>query len=334
MENTNNSGLTRRKLKASDLTIYIGVIALVVVFAIICAANGKNFLTWNNISNIIVQSSIIAIIAIGTSMVILTGGIDLACGAIVGLIGISSGLMIKAGMGIPGAVFFGLLIGCGFGLITGIGVSYGKIPPFIMTLGTQGIAMGMTLALNGGKPVADFPIELSDIANTTFFNTTMADGTTISIPIFIFYVAILYIIMVFVMSSTRFGRHIYAIGGNIHAARLSGINVKRIETLTYVFAGLFAAIGGILLLSRLSYASTTAGQGYELDAIAAAVIGGISLSGGQGKLINTLFGAVLLGIMKAGLQILDIQTYYQKIAIGVIIIIAVFIDKSRERKAE
>ncbi|WP_066646058.1 ABC transporter permease [Christensenella timonensis] len=324
MNTAENNSLKRKKIKLSSLTIYIGLLALIVVFAVVCQMNGKNFLTWNNISNILVQSSIIAIVAIGASLVILTGGIDLSTGAVVGLIGMASALMIKNGMSIPMACILGLLCGCGFGLISGLGISYGKVPPFIMTLGMQGIASGMTLAISGGKPVSGFPMELSDIANTTIAG----------IPIFIVYVAILYVVMVFVMSKTRAGRYIYAIGGNRNAARLSGVNTNGMEAFTYIIAGLFSAIGGILLLSRLSYASTTAGNGYELDAIAAAVIGGISLSGGQGKLINTLFGALIMGVLKAGLQILDVSTYFQQIAIGAIIIICVFLDKSKERKAE
>ncbi|MEG0979465.1 MAG: ABC transporter permease, partial [Oscillospiraceae bacterium] len=154
------------------------------------------------------------------------------------------------------------------------------------------------------------------------------------IPVVIFYVFILYAMIIFTLTKTKFGRRVYAIGGNPNAAKLSGVKVKKVETLTYMLAGLFSAIGGIILVSRLSYADPNAGSSYEMDAIAATVIGGIALSGGKGKIGNTLVGALILGMLKCGLQILDVAVYYQTIIIGLVIIIAVYLDKAKERKAE
>lgn len=317
-------GQRNKKIDLSEITLYLGAIAILVIFTVLCAVNGKNFVSVNNIKNIIIQSSIIAVIAIGQSMVILTGGIDLAIGSIVGFVGIFSGLMIVAGTPVWIACLAGIVSGAICGLANGILVSYGKVPAFIATLGTMGIIRGLTLAINAGKPVAGFPSGLDKIASATI----------LGMPSFIVYVAVLYICMYIIMNKTSFGRYVYAVGGNRNAARLSGVKTNQVEMFVYVASGIFGAIGGILLLSRLCYADPNAGSGYELDAVAAAVIGGIALSGGQGKIVNTLVGALILGMLKAGLQILNVPTYYQTIIIGVAIIVAVFLDKAKERKAQ
>ena len=193
-----------------------------------------------------------------------------------------------------------------------------------MTLGIMEMAEGGALALNGGQPISGLPGELNAFAKLTI----------LGIPTFVYCLIILYIIMIFVMGKTKFGRHVYALGGNVQAARLSGINTKMVEILVYTLAGLFSAIAALMLLARLAYASPTSGKGYEMDAIASCVIGGIALSGGQGKLRNTLVGALLLTILKNGLQMLDVSVYYQQIITGLVIVGAVLVDKSEERKAE
>lgn len=315
---------TKKSVDMSALTLYIGAVAIIVIFTIVCKLVGKNFLTVNNIQNIITQSSIISVIAIGASIVILTGGIDLSVGSIVGFIGIFGGLMLKAGTPLWIVVLVCMLAGAAFGTVNGTLVSYGKVPAFIVTLGTMQIARGLALLINLGKPISSFPKSLSLIMNYKILGA----------PISIFYVFILYAIMIVIMSYTRIGRYYYAIGGNIKAAQLSGVNVKRVEMSAYIISGLFAAIGGILLLSRLSYADPNAGSGYEMNAIASTVIGGISLSGGKGKIGNTLVGALILGSLTAGLQILNVPTYYQTIITGVVIVAAVYADKFKERKSE
>ncbi len=313
----------KKKLDVQSIVIYLAALVIFFVFTILASINGKSFLSLTNIQNIITQSSVISVIAIGQSIVILTGGIDLSVGSIVGFVGIAGGLLMNMGLPVPLFVVFALLCGLILGLANGIAISYGRIPAFITTLASMQIIRGLCMLLNSGKPVSGFPPGLRMIMNANIFG----------IPIAIYYVAILYGVMVIVMSKTRYGRYVYAIGGNSHAAALSGVNVKRIELISYMLAGLFAAVGGVMLLSRLSYADPNAGGGYEMNAIAATVIGGIAMSGGRGKLANTLVGALILGMLTTGLQILDVPNYFQTIITGFAIAGAVYIDKSKERKS-
>jgi ribose transport system permease protein len=303
------------------LKSYILYFAFIIIFVIFSVLN-KNFLSVNNVLNIIVQSSIIAIIAVGQTMVILSSGIDLSVGSIVGAVGIGIGLLMIAGVSIPVVVLVGVLMGSLIGLFNGVIISYGRVPSFIATLGMMGIARGFGLALNEGKPVAGLPMEFEKIASTSLGG----------IPSFVFYSIIIYLIMYVVLERTKFGRYIYAIGGNRDAARLSGVKVKFIETLVYGFSGLFAGLGSVLLTARLNYATPVAGTGYELDTIAAVVIGGTALSGGQGKIVGTLVGALMLGILRNGLTILNVSSFFQQIIIGLVIIIAVFADNLNEKK--
>lgn len=323
MSNSTKVG-NRKKLSVSDLTLYIGAIVIFIIFSVLCSMNGKDFLTMRNIENIIKQSSVIAVTAIGASLVIMTGGIDLSVGSIIGFIGIFAGLLLKSGVPIYLTVAISLVFGMLIGLLNGVIISHGKVPAFITTLGIMQIFRGLALLMNSGRPVAGFPIEITQLMNYKI----------IGIPISIFYVFVFYAIVIFVMGQTKFGRHVYAIGGNPNAAKLAGVNVKNIETMVYVLAGLFSAIGALMLLSRLAYADPNAGSGYEMTAIASCVIGGISLSGGRGKVLNTLVGALILGMLTCGLQILNVLNYWQTIITGVVIIFAVFADKSKERKAE
>ena len=316
--------MNKKKVKLSELTIYLGLIVIVLGFTVVAAATGRNFLSWSNVSNIIVQSSVIAVLAIGISLIIITGGIDISVGTNAGFVGMVTALMIRAGVGILPACLIGLLVGVICGTCTGIGIAYGKLPPFVMSLGMNSVLTGMILVVSNSQPITGLPDALGAIAKTRIG----------PLPIFLFYILILYAIMVFIVGRTRFGRYVYAIGGNRQAARLSGVAVQRYELVVYMIGGLFAALSGLMLLARLQYASTSAGKGYEMLAIAAAVVGGISMSGGRGRLINTLVGAMILGVIKTGLQTMDLPTYYQEIVTGLIIIGTVFVDRARERKAE
>jgi ribose transport system permease protein len=303
------------------LKSYILYFAFIIIFIIFSVLN-KNFLSINNVLNIIVQSSIIAIIAVGQTMVILSAGIDLSVGSIVGAVGIGIGLLMVAGIPIPVVVLLGVFMGSLIGLFNGVVISYGRVPSFIATLGMMGIARGFGLALNEGKPVAGLPMEFEKIASASLGG----------IPSFVFYSIIIYLIMYVVLERTKFGRHIYAIGGNRDASRLSGVKVKFIETLVYGFSGLFSGLGAVLLTARLNYATPVAGNGYELDTIAAVVIGGTALSGGQGRIVGTLVGALMLGILRNGLTILNVSSFFQQIIIGLVIIIAVFADNLNVKK--
>lgn len=315
--------LQRNRLEA--LTLYFGMVAIIVIFTILCRMKGINYLSWTNITNIVVQSSIVGVMAIGASLVILTGGIDLSSGSMLAFGGMLCALLVvKLEVPLPVAVVVTLLAGCLIGMITGIGISYGKLPAFIMTLGVMQMEQGGALALNGGQPVSGLPSVMNQFAKLTL----------LGIPVFVYCLLILYGIMVFVMHKTKFGKHVYALGGNAQAARLSGINIKRVEISVYMLAGLFSSIAALMMVCRLAYASPTSGGGYEMDAIASCVVGGIALSGGQGKLANTMIGALILTILKNGLQMLDVSSYYQQIIIGIVIIVAVLMDKSEERRAE
>lgn len=325
-KNLNGEMLTKRPkfLEMQSIALYIGIIVLLIAFTILCGFQGKAYLTWTNMSNIIVQSSIIAVAAIGASLIIITSGIDLSTGSIIGFSGMVAAIVLKSGAPLGIGVLVGIVAGTLLGVVNGFGISYGKLPPFIMTLAMMSIARGFILVMCGGKPVQNFSLSIGKLA--TF--------KIAGIPIFIFYVLVLYIVMIYVMSNTAFGRHIYALGGNMKAAHLSGINTKRLEVIVYILGAFFASVAGIMLLARLSYGAPTSGESYEMDCIAAAVIGGIALSGGKGRIFNTLLGALILGMLKNGLQMLNVQTYYQEIAIGLIIAVAVYFDKAKERKAE
>lgn len=315
----------KQRINISEWIIYIGMIGIFIVFTIICAAIGKNFLTINNIMNIVNQASINAIIAIGASIVILTGGIDLSVGSVVGFIGIFLALRIKDGMPIPIAILLCLICGAAVGLFNGVLIGYGKVPAFIATLGSMQIVRGLAQIINGGQAVSGFPLQIGVLMKTKFFGV---------IPIGVLYVIIFYVIMVLILSYTKFGRSIYALGGNAHAARLSGIKVRKLEVIVYILSGIFAAFAGVMLLARLLYADPSAGSSYEMNAIAAAVIGGISMSGGKGRLANTVVGAIILATLTNGLQIMNVATYYQTVITGLVVVVAVFADKQKERKAE
>ncbi len=317
--------LKSKKNLISTMALYIGIVVIILVFTLLCGLKGIQYLSWSNITNIVVQSSIIGVMAIGASCVILTGGIDLSSGSMLAFDGMIFALLtVRHNVPVIVAFVITLVLGCLIGVLTGIGISYGKLPAFIMTLGVMQMAQGGALALNSGQPISGLPAELNQFARTTIGG----------IPTFAYCLLILYAIMVFVMGKTKFGRYVYSLGGNAQAARLSGVNIKRMEILVYMLAGLFSAIAALMLLARLAYASPTSGDGYEMDAIASCVIGGIALSGGQGKIGNTLIGALILTILKNGLQMLDVSAYYQQIITGLVIIGAVLMDKAEERKAE
>lgn len=302
--------------------IYLGFFFIFVLFSF----SSPYFLKGRNISNILVQSSILAIIAAGETIVILTGGIDLSVGSIVALTSLFSAFVIvDMGQPVVTGIIMALILSGIIGLVSGVAISYGKVPAFIATLGMMSIARGGALALKSGQPIAGIPAAYENLATYEIFGF---------IPIFIIYFLVVYIIGYIFLVHTRHGRYIYAIGGNIDAARLSGVNVKIYKTLAYVICGFFAGIGGVLLTARLDYATPIAGIGYELDVIAATVIGGTSLAGGEGNIFGTFLGAVLIGTLRNGLTLLNVSSYYQQIIIGVVIVGAVFLDRIKDIKRD
>ena len=282
-----------------------------------------HFLTVNNFLNIGIQAATVAILAFGMTFVIITAGIDLSVGSVAAL-----GAMVSASfftdLSLPGwlSLIIGLLTGLAAGAICGIATAYGKIPSFIATLAMMSIARGATLVISDGSPIATAP-------SVNWLGSTVA-----GIPIPIVMMVIAGLICWFILERTVLGRSMYAIGGNLEAARLSGLPVKRIQIIVFGLSGLFAALAGLVMAGRLSSAQPQAGVGYELDAIAAVVIGGASLAGGQGRATGTLVGALLLAVIRNGLNLLNVSSFWQQIVIGLVIALAVGFDVIRNKTAQ
>lgn len=299
--------------------------AALIMLIIIFAVATPYFLTFGNAMNIVRQASVNIIIALGVTIVIITGGIDLSVGAILGLVMCVMGHMWKdAGVNIWGAAILGILVGVGIGVANGLIIHFGKITPFIVTLGMMNIARGFTFIISKGSPVSGFPAELLKIGEMTF----------ISIPFSFLLSIILLVLGCVVLKYTELGRNFYAVGGNEEAARLSGISIAKTKLWAYGISGLGAAIAAVVLTARINTAPPDAGAGYELDAIAAAVIGGASLDGGKGSLIMTLLGAIIIATLGNGLSLLNVNSYVQIAITGAVIIVTVFINNIRERGEE
>ena len=282
------------------------------------------FLTVNNLFAIGLQMAVVAIMAIGQMKVIISAGIDLSVGSVMALAGIGTTMLLASGVGLLPAILLGLVIGTVCGLISGALIAWGHIPPFITTLGMMGIARGVALLLTAGVPVFGLPANFNWLGGGRILQV---------IPVPVLFTIVLAIVGHLVLTRLRFGRHIFAIGSNPTAARLSGIDVPKTLLKIYAINGLLCGFAGIVMASRLSTGQPTAGTGYELDVIAACVIGGASLSGGEGTILGAMIGALIMGVLRNGCNLLDISAFWQQIAIGAIIIIAVFSDQYRKFKA-
>tara|TARA_R110002074_G_scaffold11030_6_gene41097 strand:+ start:2298 stop:3296 length:999 start_codon:yes stop_codon:yes gene_type:complete len=309
-----------------------GILIALILTCLVLSIASEYFLTPRNILNVLRQSSINGILAIGMTFVILTRGIDLSVGSVVALAGIiagslasTSGTAAVAGGPYPAfiAISVGLMVGAGSGAVSGIIVSWFAVPAFVATLGMLSAARGLTLLYADGRPVPALTDEFRWIGTGDIYGIPM--------PIVIF--AIVFLIAYWVLSSTRFGRHVYAAGGNPHAAEVSGINVRRVRFYVYVISGALAGLAGMILAARTGSALTQAGIAYELDAIAAVVIGGTSLSGGVGRVTGTLIGALLIGVVNNGLDLLGVESYYQQVIKGLLIVAAVMLDQARHKTA-
>jgi ribose transport system permease protein len=280
------------------------------------------FLTVSNLLNVAEQTSINAIVAVGMTFVILSAGIDLSVGSIVALSGVVLGEALRSGQPIPVALLLAALVGLLCGVVNGALVSWGGLPPFIVTLGTMSIARGAALLFTEGRPVSGF--------DPTF--RAIATGRIGFIPATVIAMLVVYAIAHFVLTRTTFGRYVYAIGGNEEATRLSGVAVRFHKTMIYGVSGLMSAIAAIILTARLNSAQPIAGMMYELDAIAATVIGGTSLMGGEGSLGGTLVGALIMGVLRNGLNLLGVSSFLQQIVIGTVIVVAVLLDTILKRR--
>jgi len=296
------------------------LIGFFVVFFIMVIYS-DNFLTTNNLSNIARQVSINAILAVGMTCAIFLGGIDLSVGSVMALSGTATAGMMVAGVPPIIAIPVGLLIGTIFGAANGFLIAYAKMPAFIVTLASLGIARGIGLIYTGGYPISGLP------ASFSFWGRGNILG--LQTPVLIMFV--IYAIAYVILNHTPFGRHVYSIGGNEEASRLSGIRVPIIIMAVYTISGITASIAGMILTSRLMSGQPNAGVGFELDAIAAVVIGGASMSGGKGAIVGTLIGAMLLGVLNNGLNLAGISPYVQNVIKGIIILVAIYIGSSKRK---
>jgi ribose transport system permease protein len=296
------------------------VIGLLVLCAVLWALT-PHFLTVSNLLNIAQQTSINAIVAAGMTFVIVSGGIDLSVGSIVALAGVALGVMLQGGqspfIAIPGAI----AVGTGCGLLNGLLVSVGGLPPFIATLGMMSVARGTALVFTEGRPVSGFDEGFR----------WLATGTAGFVPAPVLVMLVVYAVAHLILTRTTFGRYVYAIGGNEEATRLSGVAVRFHKTAIYGVSGALSAVAAIVLTARLNSAQPIAGMMYELDAIAATVIGGTSLSGGSGSLVGTLVGALIMGVLRNGLNLLGVSSFLQQIVIGGVIVGAVLVDTLLKR---
>jgi ribose transport system permease protein len=295
------------------------LVLLIFIAALILTTN--DFLTFTNLDNLIRQVAVFAILSVGQLFVILTAGIDLSVGSVLGLSGGVTALLLTSGASIPVAILAGLGVGLAVGLINGLLVSRLKLPPFIATLGMLGVARGLVLLLTGAKTLAPLPDAFNAIAN----------GSVLGLPSLFWILIIVALLAAFVLGRTIFGRYVYAVGSNAESARLSGVPVNTVLLAVYSISGLLAGFAGILTTSRLGAGIPTAGTGYELQAIAGAVIGGASLSGAKGRVIGAVLGALIMGLLDNGGNLLAIDPFYLQIAIGLLIILAVYFDHLQGR---
>ena len=302
----------------------LALLLMVVIFSV-CA---EGFFSTDNFWLVLTQVSVNMCLSVGMTLVILTGGIDLSVGSVLALSGAVMAGLLKNGLEIPafnlligftalGAVLAGLLVGSFLGFFNGLMITLLRIPPFVATLAMMTIARGLTQLWTGGAAITG----LGEVFE--YVGTRRPAG----VPVRVWTCAAIVAIAVVVLKKTRFGRYIYAVGGNERAARLSGLNVKRIKLRVYTIAGALSAIGGLIVTSKLDSATPVAGDGYELDSIAAVVIGGTSLSGGKGSVFGTVLGVLIIGVLNSGLIILRVPPFWQKVIKGCVILLAVAIDK-------
>lgn len=301
------------KKMGRDMGTIIALVAMVVVFSII----NPIYLNTNNLIDIVEQSTINGLLAIGITFVIITGGIDLSVGSTMAIVIVGVGKFLQSGMNPIIAVLVGIIIGAILGVLNGVLITKCKLQPFIATLGTMSIYRGIAYVITKGWPVLNMPAQFR----------SMLDGDILgNIPISIFILFGFAVISHVLLKYVKFGTYVFAMGGNEEATKLSGVNVDFNKIMTYAMCGVGAALAGMVMLARLGTGEPTAGQGYELNAIAAAAIGGTSLAGGKGSMVGTLLGTILLSALKVGLVVTGVDTFWQYIATGTIIIVAVLFE--------
>jgi ribose transport system permease protein len=302
------------KFSVRDAGTILGLVLIVVVFAMLSPV----FLTTSNLINILQQSSINALIALGMTLVIISGGIDLSAGPTAALSAVIGATLMVAGVPMPLAIIASLGVGMMCGLFNGLLVAYGGLQPFIVTLGGLSLFRALSLIYTGGNPVFGIPPEFRALTN----------GTLWGIPNPVIAVGINALILWIVLNKTPLGKYILAVGGNEEAARIAGVPVAKTKVATFMISGTLASIAALILDGRLGAAEPTMGNLWELDAIAAAAIDGASLMGGKCSVVGTIIGAIILGSLRNGLTLMNVQAFYQLLAIGIIIIVAMLIDRA------
>lgn len=312
-----HGSLFTRIMRYRESAIFLALV-IIMLFITIFA---PNFMSGSNLFMVSRQISFVAIVAFGELFVILTGGIDLSVGSIMGLSGVAAAAAMNGGFHPIVSVIFGLCVGIMLGLLNGVLVSYVKIAPFIVTLGMLSFARGVILIFTKGWPITNIPKKF----------LVVGQGAFLGIPIPVLVMIVVALVAHFVLRFTAFGRRIYAIGGNEQATFLSGINVKKLKLVTYAVSAFTAAIVGIILVARFNSAQADTGTGWELDAIAAAVIGGTSLSGGSGSVLGVIIGAAIMGVIRNGLVLMRVSPYWQTSIIGIIIVLAAVLDRLKNK---
>ncbi len=313
-----------------------GIVALVVVVIAINVFSHGSFLTPGNLTNVLRQITYNAILAIGQTFVIITAGIDLSVGSLIELTGVVMASFANAShldgpLLVVATLLVGLAVGCTAGFINAVPVVKLNLPPFITTLAMMLMARGLAFKLAHGRPIAVDSAAFNAMGTGFLFEGLLRPVGLPGIPVAVLWMAALVVIFAIVLTRTRFGRYVFAIGGNEEAARLAGIDVGRVKTLVYVISGGCAAVAGLLLMARFQSGSPNTGIGSELQSIAAVVVGGTSLAGGRGSVVNTFFGALLIGVLNNVMNLLGIESYTQDIVLGAVILIAVIVDELRKR---
>jgi len=337
---TTQSAIKRTSRKSNtDWSAYasqFGALGVLIIICVVFAVIEPAFISPINLFNVLRQVSIYGLLALGMTFVILTGGIDLSVGSLLALAGLVAAAVYKGGTGLLSAGTAGqaegfglwpaigaaILVGVLGGLLQGSVISWLKVPPFIVTLGGLTAFRGLALLFSSGQPISTFTDEYK------FWGQGMVGPVPVPVIIFLSFAALAFIILRY----TRYGRHVYAVGGNPGAARLSGLKVNNVVLSVYVITGFFAGLSGFLLSSRLNSAEQVAGVGYELTVIAGVVIGGTSLFGGEGSIFGTVVGILLIGVLSNGLTLMNVSPYIQQILVGLIIVFAVFLDQLIKRR--
>ncbi len=300
-----------------------GILGVLLLLVIVMALVAPNFVSIRNGLNVAQSVSINAVLAAGMTMVIITGGIDLSVGSLVAVSGVGTVIALNGGVNPVLAVLFGLTLAAVAGLVNGAAIAYLMLPPFIVTLGGLTYLRGVAYSFTDAKP------EPIDGKSPLDF---LGNGSLVGIPTMVIVMVITYAVFWFILERTRFGRHVYAVGGNAEAARLGGVKVRSVLVKVYVISGLTAGLAGIMFAARVRSGQVTAGEGYELDAITAVILGGTSLFGGKGHIFGTLVGALIMGVLGNGLILMGVPFYTQLIVKGAVVVLAVAIDYIRTRR--